>query len=280
MRTAILAAALAALAPTAAFAQNDERQDQGVYEGDYLTVGAGAFYGPSYEGSDDYVLFPAPLVQGRLFGVSITPRAGGVALDFIPDGKDAKVGFSLGPVATIRRDRASHIKDVVVKKLGKLDTAVEVGANAGVTVYDLVTGYDSLTFSGDARWDVAGAHHGMVWGPSVSYFTPVSKGAAVNLALSAEHMDDDFADYYFSVSPAGSVASGLPTFSADGGGKNLGANVLVGVDFDGDLTNGGLAGFVTGGYTRMLGDAKRTPLTSVRGDRDQWLIGGGLAFTF
>jgi hypothetical protein len=30
----------------------------------------------------------------------------------------------------------------------------------------------------------------------------------------------------------------------------------------------------------MLGDAKRTPLTSIRGDRDQWLAGAGLAFTF
>jgi outer membrane scaffolding protein for murein synthesis (MipA/OmpV family) len=281
MRTVLLAAAaLVALAPATAFAQNDERQDQGVYEGDYLTVGAGGFYGPSYEGSDDYVLFPAPIVQGRLLGVTITPRAGGVALDLIPDPKEAKVGFSLGPVVTLRRDRAHRIKDPVVKSLGKLDTAVEVGANAGVTVYDLVTGYDTLTLSGDARWDVAGAHHGMVWGPSLSYFTPVSKGAAVNLALTAEHMDDDYADYYFSVSPAGSLASGLPAFQADSGWKNLGANLLVGVDFDGDLTNGGLAGFVTGGYTRMLGDAKRTPLTSVRGDRDQWLIGGGLAFTF
>ena len=251
-----------------------------MFDGDYLTVGVGGFYGPSYEGSDDQVFFPAPVIQGNLLGVAITPRTGGVALDFIPDAKDAKVGFSLGPVANIRRDRVTKIKDPVVKRLGKLDTAIEVGANAGVTVYDLVTGYDSLTFSADARWDVAGAHKGMLWSPSVSYFTPVSKGAAINLAVSAEHMDDDYANYYFSVSPAGTVASGLPTFQARGGWKNVGINALVGVDFDGDLTNGGLAGFVTGGYTRLLNDAKRTPLTSIRGDSDQWLVGAGLAFTF
>ena len=280
-RTVFLAAAaVAALTPSLAHAQNDGPQSETVFDGDYLTVGVGGFYGPSYEGSDDYILFPAPVIQGNLGGVAITPRPGGVALDFISDAKDAKVGFSLGPVANIRRDRVSRIKDTVVRRLGKLDTAVEVGANAGVTVYDLVTGYDSLTFSADARWDVAGAHKGMLWGPSVSYFTPVSKGAAINLAVSAEHMDDDFANYYFTVSPAGSVASGLPTFQARGGWKNVGINALVGVDFDGDLTNGGLAGFVTGGYTRLLNDAKRTPLTSIRGDSDQWLVGAGLAFTF
>jgi MipA family protein len=280
MCIALAAAAAALLVPSTAHAQNDGRQDEGVFAGDYLTVGAGGFYGPSYEGSDDYILFPAPIVQGRLLGVAITPRAGGVALDLIPDGDDAKVGFSLGPVATIRRDRASRIKDDVVERLGKLDTAVELGGNAGVTVYDLLTGYDSLTFSADARWDVAGAHKGMVWGPSLSYFTPVSKGAAVNLAVTAEHMDDDFADYYFSVSPAGSVLSGLPAFDADSGWKSAGANLLVGIDFDGDLTNGGLAGFVTGGYTRVLGDARRTPLTAIRGSPNQWLIGAGLGFTF
>ena len=60
----------------------------------------------------------------------------------------------------------------------------------------------------------------------------------------------------------------------------LAATVLAGLDFDGDLTNGGLAAFAIGGYSRMLGDAKRTPLTSIRGDADQWTIGAGLAFTF
>ena len=280
-RTALLAtAAIAALLPTLAHAQNDGPQAETVFDGDYLTVGVGGFYGPSYEGSDDQVFFPAPVIQGNLLGVAITPRPGGVALDFIPDAKDAKVGFSLGPVANIRRDRVTRIKDPVVGRLGKLDTAVEVGGTAGVTIYDLVTGYDSLTFSADARWDVAGAHKGMLWGPLVSYFTPVSKGAAINLAVSAEHIDDEYANYYFTVSPAGSVASGLPTFQARGGWKNVGINALVGVDFDGDLTNGGLAGFVTGGYTKLLNDAKRTPLTSIRGDSDQWLAGAGLAFTF
>ena len=276
-RFILRAAALAALAfPLAAQAQSEET----VFDGDYLTVGIGAGYAPSYEGSDDYVFYPQPVIQGSLAGIAITPRPGGIALDVIPDGKDAKVGFSLGPVVRLRANRDGRIEDPVVKRLGKLDTAVEVGANAGVTLYDLLSGYDSLTLSSDVKWDVANAHEGMTISPSLSYFTPVSRGAAVSLSLGAEHVDDDYADYYFSVSPAGSVASGLPTFQADGGWKSVGAFALLGVDFDGDLTNGGLAGFVTGGYTRLLGDAKRTPLTSIRGDADQWLAGAGLAFTF
>ena len=281
LRTVLIAAAaLAALDPTFVHAQNTGAPAESVFDGDYLTLGVGGFYGPSYEGSNDYKLYPVPIVQGRLLGVAINPRLGGAALDFIPDAKGAKFGFSLGPVATFRRDRVSRIKDPVVERLGRLKLAVEVGASVGVTVYDLVTGFDSLTFSADARWDVAGAHNGLLYGPTLSYFTPVSNGAAINLAVSAEHVDRDYANYYFTVTPVGSVASGLPAFQAKGGWKNVGINTLVAIDFDGDLTNGGLAGFVTGGYTKLLGDAKRTPLTSIRGDANQWLAGAGLTFTF
>jgi len=278
---AVAALALPALAlPLAAQAQTRALDEPTVFDGDHLTVGIGVGYAPSYEGSDDYVVYPQPVIQGRLAGIDISPRPGGLALDFIPDARDAKVGFSLGPVARLRANRDSNIKDPVVRRLGKLDKAIEVGANAGVTIYDLATGYDSLTLSSDVKWDVAKAHKGMTISPMLSYFTPVSRGMAVGLSIGAEHVDDDYADYYFSVSPAGTVASGLPTFQADGGWKSAGANLLLGIDFDGNLANGGLAGFVNGGYTRLLGDAKRTPLTSIRGDADQWLVGAGIAFTF
>ena len=56
-----------------------------MFDDTWLSIGIGAGYGPSYEGSDDYVLYPAPLIQGRIAGVGIQPRPAGIALDFIPD---------------------------------------------------------------------------------------------------------------------------------------------------------------------------------------------------
>lgn len=280
-RFLLRAAAAAALAvPFAAQAQSIPADEPTVFDGDWLTVGIGAGYAPSYEGSDDYVVYPQPVVQGRLKGIDITARPGGAVLDFIPDPQGAKVGFALGPIARLRANRDSNIQDRVVRRLGKLDKAVEVGVGAGVTIYDLATGYDTLTFSSDVKWDVAGAHKGMTMSPRISYFTPVSRGIAVGLSLDAEHVDDDYANYYFTVTPAGSAASGLPAFDADGGWKSAGVNLLVGVDFDGELANGGLAAFFTGGYSRLLGDARRTPLTSIRGDADQWIGSAGIAYTF
>lgn len=278
MRIPLIAAGALLLLASPVAAQ-DAASEPSVFDGDYLSIGAGAAYGPSYAGSDDYTVFPVPLLQGSFHGVAIDPRSGGLALDFIPD-PDKGPGFNLGVAARVRLDRAHQIKDPVVKSLGKLDTAVEVGPTAGVTIAQVLNPYDSLTFGTDLLWDVAGAHNGMVVDPSVSYFTPLSRGIAASLSLSAEYADSKFADYYYSIAPLGAAASGLPVFDADSGFTRAGANLLLGFDLDGDLQNGGLALVVVGGYSRMLGDAKRSPVTSIRGSADQWLGAVGLGFTF
>ncbi|HKT84831.1 MAG TPA: MipA/OmpV family protein [Novosphingobium sp.] len=272
-----LAAAAAFLALPAA-AQDSVTKN--VLEGDYLTLGAGAVYMPSYDGSDDYVVSPIPIVQGNIKGIAISPRPSGVALDFIPDGRDARIGFSLGPVATISRNRAARIKDPVVRAAGKLDTAVELGVSGGITAYRLLNPYDSLTLSADVKWDVGGAYQGTTWSPSISYITPLSKAVLVTLIASARHVDDDFARYYYSVTPAQSAASGLPEYQARHGWDSVTAGLVVGWDLSGDLRDGGFALFSVASYSRMLNDARNSPYTSLRGNPNQWAVGGGVAYTF
>lgn len=272
----VSAAALFGAFPAAA--QDDPAE--GMPGGDRITVGVGAIYGASYDGSDDYVLSPFPIVQGQVKGVAITPRRGGVALDLIPDDRDAKIGFSLGPVASVSFNRNRQIKDDVVKAAGKLDTAIELGVNGGVTAYKLLNDYDSLTVSADVKWDINGAYKGMTWAPSVSYVTPLSKAVLVTLSASARHVDDKYARYYYSVTPAQSAASGLPQYQADSGWDKVSAGMLVGWDLSGDLRDGGLALFAIGNYSRMLGEGKDTPYTSLRGSADQWTLGVGAAYTF
>lgn len=286
MKTAHLVAggAIAALFACPALAQEGERaapppQETTVYDGDWVTVGAGAVYSPSYDGSDDYVFFPVPMVMGQIGPVSIAPRAGGVALDFVKDPEEG-IAFDLGVALGLNSNRADQIEDPVVEAAGELDRAFEIGPTAGVSIPGLLNPYDSLSFNIDARWDVAGAHDGMVINPGVSYFTPLSRGMAAGLSISAEYADDDYADYYYSVTPAQSAASGLPLYQADGGFTKAGATALLGFDLDGNLANGGLALFGVGGYSRMLGDAKRTPYTSLRGDADQWFAALGVGYTF
>ncbi|MGI8943005.1 MAG: MipA/OmpV family protein [Qipengyuania sp.] len=288
MKTAVRIAApmfvLAAAAPLAAQEVGDSDTapppyEGTVFDGDYLSVGVGAIYGPSYNGSDDYVLSPIPIVQGSLGGIDINPRPGGLALDFIPDG-DGAVDLSLGIAAQLVRNRASQIEDPVVEALGELDTAFEVGPTVGVSFPALLNPYDSLSFNTDVRWDVAGAHDGMVVAPSITYFTPLSRALAASLSVGTNHVSGDYADYYYSVTPAQSLASGLPAFDAGSGFKDVGINLFLGFDLDGDATNGGLALIGIAGYSRLLGDFADTPFTSIRGDADQFMVGGGIGYTF
>lgn len=251
-----------------------------VFDGDYITLGAGAAIGPSYEGSDDYVVFPVPAIQGKLGGIGISPRPGGLALDVIDDPADARVSFQAGPVFRLRFDRNRQVKDEVVKRLGKRDAAVEVGGNVGVSLNQITNPYDSLTFSVDVRYDVADAHGGVVVAPGLTFQTPLSRGAFVALNVSAEHVSDRFARYYYAIGPAGSAASGLPQFDADGGWKNVGAGLAGAVDLDGDLTNGGFAIFAAANYSRLVGDFKDAPTTSIRGSANQFVGALGIGYTF
>lgn len=274
-----LIALLAAL-PGAASAQGAAPSERNVFSGDRITVGVGAIYGPSYDGSDDYVVSPVPVLQGRLVGVDIAPRPGGVALDLVPDGRDAKIGVILGPVATLSSNRASQIEDPVVRAAGKLDRAVEVGVNAGLSVNRVFHPFDSVTLSADTKWDVAGAHSGRSFSPTVTYSTPLSRAALVSLSASVRHVDDDYARYYYSVSPAQSAASGLPRFDADGGWESWSLGLFAGYDLNGNALDGGFALIAIGAYSRMINDAAATPFTSLRGQADQWTGALGIAYTF
>ncbi|MEL7686915.1 MipA/OmpV family protein [Citromicrobium bathyomarinum] len=285
-----IAPALAALAlggtAAPALAQSDEgdapspdMMEGSALDGDYIQLGIGVAYSADYDGSDDYEAFPLPLIRGRIGGIDIQPRAAGVALDVVPDG-DGDVAFSFGPALRLRTSRTGDIEDPVVAAAGELDTAVEIGPSAGISYSGLLNPYDSIGVNVDARWDIAGAHEGMTISPSITYFTPVSRGAAVSLSLSAEHGDDDFNSYYFSVTPAQALASGLPAYEADGGFNKVGATLLGAFDLDGDLTNGGFALFAMGGYSKVIGDAADSPYVAQRGDADQWIVGAGIGYTF
>ncbi len=250
-----------------------------VFDGDWVSIGIGAAFSPSYTGSNDYVVSVLPIVQGSVAGIDVNPRPGGLALDFIPD-VDGKPSFDLGIAARVRSDRVNNIEDPVVELLEDLDLAVEVGPTAGVSFPAVLNPFDSLSVNVDARWDVAGAHSGMVIDPSITYFTPLSRGIITSLTLGAAYADSDFNEYYFSIDPTAAAITGLPEYNADSGFNSVNATVLAGFDLNNDATDGGLTLVTIAGYSRLLGDAKNTPFTSIRGDADQFFVAVGIGYTF
>jgi len=292
MRIALfLAGAMMAATPLAAQAQTappgkpdlpppPPAPEKNVLDGNFLTVGGGLIYGPSYEGSNDYIAQPIPAMLGRIGGVTISPRSGGLALDFIPDPKGAKVGFSLGPTATYSANRDRHIVDPVVRAAGRLDADIAVGVSAGVTLYRVLDAYDSVSASVDVKWDVRGPTGGMQVSPSLNYITPLSKKLIATVSISAKHVNRDYANYYYSVSSQQSLGSGLPLYQARGGWASMGGTLIMGYSLSGDLRKGGFSLVGIAGYTRLLNDARDNPYTAIRGTPSQFVAGGGIAYTF
>lgn len=276
----LLLPALAFIAPAAAQEVSDPAPESDAFSSDYLVIGLGAASVPSYEGSNDSAIIGAGGVTGRIAGIGIGARSGGISLDFVPDGKDSRIGFGLGPVARWHGNRTAHIKDPVVAALGKIKGTLEAGVAGSVTVKRLLTPFDTLAFSADIRWDATGHGGGTVVSTSLSYFTPLSEAAAFGLSVASDITDTQYANYNFAVNPAGSAASGLPIFSAKGGLKNLGLRSFIGYDLDGNLRNGGLAVVGGFGWSRLYGSAAQSPITAIRGSASQWLFGAGMAYTF
>ena len=247
IRSAPFAAALLLAAPAHAQSAADapvpppaDAPRGSVLDGDNVTIGLGAALLPSYEGSDTSIVTVAPLLRGQYKGFNFASRGPGIGVDLIREAPGAKVNVQLGPVLTLNLDRTSRIKDPVVRALGEKKAALQAGAFGGVSYNGLLNPYDTIGAQVEVVRDVGDVHNGTLITPSFSYATPLSTGIYVILGLSATHISDNYARTYFSVTPAGSVASGLPVFNARGGWKDAGGSLSAAYDFSGDLRDGGL----------------------------------------
>lgn len=244
-----------------------------------FTVAVGGEITPDYEGSDDYRIVPAAAIRAKVSGITFVTRGSYLYVDVIPG--NAKIDFDAGPIIGVRLNSRRNIDDDIVKLLPKRKRAIEAGAFAGLSLHDLTNPYDTLTFRLDLLHDIGSAHKSTTFSPSVEYSTPLSRTTYVGANVGAEFVSNKFADYYFSITPADSLATGgvLPPFNASGGLKNWKAGLLVNQSITGDLLHG-ISIFGLGQYSRLVGDFKRSPIVSQRGSASQWTGALGLAYTW
>jgi outer membrane scaffolding protein for murein synthesis (MipA/OmpV family) len=271
----LIAAAGCLACSTAALAQEEDHSS--------LTIGAGVAYIPSYEGSDSQRVVPVVQARGKVHDFAFWMRGTSLYVDLIPNRDDSGIDLEAGPAAYVRLDRTSGIKDAQVRALGKRDTAIELGGFVGIGKTGVFTSdYDNLSARVSWMKDVAGAHGSYVITPTVEYMTPLSVTTFVGAGVSADYVGKGYGRYYFDVTPAGSLASGLPAYAGAGDGsgfKRIGVNLTAGHSLSGDLRKG-WALFVVGGYSKLLGDYKRSPVVSVAGSSNQWIGAVGIGYTF
>lgn len=246
---------------------------------DMVTVGVGAAIVPDYEGSDDYRIIPAGAVRGKVNGISFITRGTYLYVDVVPG--SGKMTFDAGPIAGVRLNTRRNIDDDVVKLLPRRKTAYEVGGFAGVSFHGVTNPYDSLAFRVDVLHDIGSAHQSTTFSPNLDFSTPVSRTTFVAATVGAEFVSNKFADYYYSLTPPDSLATGgvLPAFNASGGMKNWKLGLLVNQSISGSLLHG-FSIFGAGQYSRLVGDFKRSPIVSDRGSASQWIGALGLAYTW
>ena len=255
-----------------------------VFARDNITIGAGLGLIPSYEGSDNYTLFPAPQIRGSVSGYQFSSPGGGpgLAVDLAKDAPLSKTEIIAGPLVRVNLNRAiaSQINDPVVEALGDLDTAIELGGQFGVRLNGITGRFDNITLQTNISYDVAGAHSGLIVSPSVTYSKPIKNFVLLSLTASLDWVDGNYADFYYGIDAAGALASGLDEFDASSGVKSVSLTSFAAFDLNGNALDGGFALFVLGGYSRLRESAAATPITSVRGDPNQFIAALGVGYTF
>jgi len=279
----LLAAPLAlSAAPAAAQDSPPPRIDvaPGETNNDTLTIGAGAVYMPSYQGSNDYVVTAVAAARGQYHGISFFTRGAQLFVDVVPAPPGPGWSFELGPVLAADLNRTGRVVDPRIKALGKRRIALEAGGYAGITRTGVVTSdYDTLSLRVSYIHDVGDVHRSYVVTPTLDYATPLSKSVLVGLTLSADYVGNGYADTYYSVDAPGALRSGLPMFAARKGWQDITVGGLAGFSLSGDLRHGAVL-VVGAGYSRMQGDFAASPVTRIAGDPDQFYGAVGLGYTF
>ena len=219
--------------------------------------------------------------RGSVGGIGFATKGIGLQLDLVPD-LPGNIGLSFGPDLRYSSQRGSGVKDEVVALLPDLKSTVELGFGAGISRKKLFTRADSLSASLGMRWDVSGHAKGWTAHPSVSYFTALGSGSGAGLSLGATWLDQKYTDYYYTITPEQSAATEgqLPTYQAKKGWKDLTASAYYGFDFDNNFKNGGFGMAFSLGYERLINSAAETPVTSLRGNRNQFTAVAGIGYIF
>jgi outer membrane protein len=251
-----LLVAVVALLPAWAAASAQENRDIRV------RLGPGVQFRPVFVGSGRVEAVPwysLDVARGTDEFKAKTPYRG-AGLGLISTGR-----FSFGPVGNIQ---AARKESKVGAPVGRVPTTIEAGAFAQ---YDPS---DSFRFRAQLLRGIGG-HKGLIGAIGADRIWRDGDNYVFSLGPRIIFSDARFQRAYFGVTPAASLASGLPTYRVHGGIQ--GVALASGMSYQLNK-RWGLFGFAR--WERLVGQAARSPIVRQLGSRNQLSGGVGLNYTF
>lgn len=227
-----------------------------------VRVGLGAELEPEYIGADTAYVSP-------LFHVNTargTHEFGFGAPDDAPSFTAvSKDGLSFGPSGNIQWKRK---QSEVGAPIGSVSTTFEVGA------FGQYEAKDSFRLRAELLKGING-HEGLLGSIGADKIWRDGDRYVLSIGPRVLFSDGRYERAYFGISPAASLASGLPIYSPGGGVYALAMTSGLSYQLD---SRWGLFGFAR--YERLVGDAAKSPIVRELGSRNQLSGGIGLNYTF
>ena len=235
-------------------------QDEGTIR---VRVGAGAQFRPKFIGADKSSL--APLVNFK-FARGTKEFSFGAPDDSPSIAVVSKNGFSLGPAANIEGRRKPSDVGAPVDSVSR---TFEAGAFAQYLAGDSFRLRAELLKGINGDEGIRGSLGAdKIWRDGDKYVFSIGPRVLFG--------DSRFQRAYFGVSPAASLASGLPAYRPSGGIYAIAA--ASGLSYQLGKGPWGLFGYAR--YERLVGHAAKSPIIREFGSRNQYSGGIGLSYTF
>lgn len=210
------------------------------------TLGIGAAYAPSYEGSKKYMLTGLPVVAYR--NGRFAAGVGGLSYNLSPVS-----GFEYGPTLSYSSGRNESDADRL-RGLGDIKGGGEVGAFARWHI-------SSWTLHANLKRGLGNGLKARLLQVGIGRSIHLGSADRLQLGASLDWADSKYTQAYFGISPSQSAVSGLAVHSTAAGFKSYGGNAVWTHTFT-------PAWFSTVDVhvRRLTGDAANSPVTEQRND--------------
>jgi MipA family protein len=265
IKKAVIIAALAVVTPPAA-AQTFLPELDTVPQ----TFGLGLGLGPDYRGSNNYTGALAPFARYTFAGTNryVQLNANELTLNLLNSTR-----FRLGPVLNYHFGRDDDVDDPIVKQMREIDDTVEAGVFGEMVWSDPANPRNRFILGATWLADVGGESHGMRVRLNARYWRQIHRAVDVQIGGGVIYADSDYNSTYFSVTPTNVGTSGLPFFNASSGVNEYYLTVAGVMYFSRSwLAAAGVRA------SKLSGDAKDSPVVSLRGDSTQFIGGIGVAY--